>query len=166
MPNPPKINISTQLSVLKWISTKFCFFCQSVVYFIISLFNRTLHYLSFPSFCKDWFIASKIGIDASSDFMKGRACSCPLLSTTSFSLGTNQKLHTFCSISNFTLRLKFQIFRNFFIFCFQGNKRKWKHPFGARQSNFWEGGKTFLSTLYFRSSPILTLLGERFWDKN
>ena len=41
------------------------------------------------------------------------------------------------------------------------NKRKSKHPFGTKQSHFLGGAK---SPHYFRGSPILILLGERFWD--
>ena len=131
---------------------------------MISLFNQNFAFFKPSIILQRSIYRQRNRNGASSDFVKGRACSCPLLSTTSLSLGTSQKLHTFCSISNFTLRLKIQIFRNFFIFCFRGNKRKWKHPFGARQSNFWEGGKTFLSTLFSESYSYIVrgkVLGQK-----
>ena len=103
--------------------------------------------------------------DASSVFMKSRACSCPWLSSTSCSLGTNQKLHTFCSKSNFTLRLKISIFLEIYSFsAFSGNKRKWQLLVVQNNAFFWGEGELFC-THYFWVF-FFTLLGERFWDKN
>ena len=101
--------------------------------------------------------------DASSVFMKSRACSCPWLSSISCSLRTNQKLHTFCSKSNFTLRLK--IFWKFIHFLLlaatKGNDKvlwcKTKHFFWERRKFFCPH---YFWVLFFAS------LGERFWDKN
>ena len=62
---------------------------------------------------------------------------------------------------HFAWGLKLKILRNFFIICFRTNKRKWKHPFSTKQSHFLGGAKR---PHYFRGSPILILLAERFWD--
>ena len=94
---------------------------------MVSLFNRTLFSFKLSIISQRSIYRQRNWNDASSVFMKSRACSCPWLSSTSCSLGTNQKLHTFCSKSNFTLRLKISNFLEIYSFsAFSGNKRKWQ----------------------------------------
>ena len=94
---------------------------------MVSLFNRILFSFKLSITLQRSIYRLRSWNDASSVFMKSRACSCPWLSSTSCSLGTNQKLDTFCSKSNFTLRLKISNFLEIYSFsAFSGNKRKWQ----------------------------------------
>ena len=47
------------------------------------------------SFSNKWLIASGFRNDASNDFVKSRACLCPLLWNTSFRVGPHQRLKSF-----------------------------------------------------------------------
>ena len=109
---------------------------------MVSLFNRILFSFKLSIILQRSIYRQRNWNDASSVFMKSRACSCPWLSSTSCSLGTNQKLHTFCSKSNFTLRLKISNFLEIYSFsAFSGNKRKWQLLVVQNKAFFLGGGK-------------------------
>ena len=119
---------------------------------MVSLFNRILFSFKLSIILQRSIYRQRNWNDASSVFMKSRACSCPWLSSTSCSLGTNQKLHTFCSKSNFTLRLKISNFLEIYSFsAFSGNKRKWQLLVVQDKANFLGWGENFLSTLFLSS---------------
>ena len=118
---------------------------------MVSLFNRTSFSFKLSIISQRSIYRQRNWNNASSVFMKSRACSCPWLSSTSCSLGTNQKLHTFCSKSDFTLRLKISNFLEIHSFsAFSGNKRKWQFLAVQKKSIFGGGGKS-LSTLFLSS---------------
>ena len=119
---------------------------------MVSLFNRILFSFKLSIILQRSIYRQRNWNNASSVFMKSRACSCPWLSSTSCSLGTNQKLHTFCSKSNFTLRLKISNFLEIYSFsAFSGNKRKWQLLVVQNKAFFWGKGGNFLSTLFLSS---------------
>ena len=106
---------------------------------LIELYSR----LSFPSFCKDRFIASEIGMMHQASSWKDVLAHVHFISSTSCSLGTNQKLHTSCSKSNFTLTLKISNFLEIYSFsAFSVNKRKWK-LLRCKTKHFLGRGKNF-----------------------
>ena len=125
---------------------------------MISLFNRALLLLSVPSFCEDRFIASEIGMMHQATSLKRRVCTIPLLSTTSFLLGTNPKLCSFCPMSNFTLRLKMENFEKF-LHCLLSRKQKeMKASLQYKTKPFFGRGKT--STLFSGESYSYIVRGK------
>ena len=101
--------------------------------------------------------------DASSDFIEKACLHMSIIVCHMFFIRYQPKALFFLPNVQFHFAwgLKLKILRNFFIICFRTNKRKWKHPFSTKQSHFLGGAKR---PQYFRGSPIILLLGERFWD--
>ena len=62
---------------------------------------------------------------------------------------------------HFAWGLKLKILRNFFIVCFQRKQKEMKASLQYKTKPFFGRGK---HPHYFQGSPILILLGERFWD--
>ena len=125
---------------------------------MMSLSNRHLLLLSVPSFCKDRFIASEIGMMHQATSQKRRVCTCPLLPTTSFSLGTNQKLCSFCPMSNFTLRLKIENFEKFLHYLLSHKQKEMKASLQYKTKPFFGRSKT--STLFSGESYSYIVRGK------
>ena len=103
-------------------------------HFVFHVLVTQLNFTSFNpcTYCKDRFIPTKLECCIKRFHTKGMFAHARYVHHI-FALGTNQKFHTFCPISNFTLKRKLSS-----LSALSETKMKWKHSFGTKQSRFWE----------------------------